>query len=223
VPGAAPDIVLALACLALFLGRTRTAAAAARRSADPWSPWHRTDGWRLNDDNHHRLTLVDGAREVPVTVHYRPAGYLIELPEGAIAARGELDQGGGLVADLDGARYTATVVRRDHELTVLFRGRPYRLALHDPLTAAVPAEAAAGALTAPMPGKVTAVMVEAGQAVDSGAALMVLEAMKMEQTITAPMAGLVGRARGPRPLRRRRPGRGGGRAAVDRGGAGSVR
>jgi 3-methylcrotonyl-CoA carboxylase alpha subunit len=191
--GAAPDTVLGLACLSLFLDRAAAAAAAARRSADPWSPWHRTDGWRLNDDNQHRLTLVDGEREVPVTVHYRRAGYLIELPGGALAARGELAAAGGLVADLDGARYNATVVRRDHELTVLFRGRPYRLMLHDPLTAAVAAEAPSGALNAPMPGKVTAVMVEPGQAVDKGAALMVLEAMKMEQTITAPMAGVVAR------------------------------
>ena len=42
-----------------------------------------------------------------------------------------------------------------------------------------------------MPAKVTAVHVEVGEAVTRGAALVVLEAMKMEHTITAPADGTV--------------------------------
>ncbi|KMZ12477.1 Methylcrotonyl-CoA carboxylase biotin-containing subunit [Candidatus Burkholderia humilis] len=49
-----------------------------------------------------------------------------------------------------------------------------------------------GRLTAPMPGKVIAVLVEAGASVDKGAPLMVMEAMKMEHTIVAPSAGKIG-------------------------------
>jgi 3-methylcrotonyl-CoA carboxylase alpha subunit len=49
-----------------------------------------------------------------------------------------------------------------------------------------------GRLTAPMPGKVVAVLVEAGATVDKGAPLMVMEAMKMEHTIVAPSAGKIG-------------------------------
>jgi propionyl-CoA carboxylase alpha chain len=52
--------------------------------------------------------------------------------------------------------------------------------------------AVAGGLTAPMPGKVVKVLVEAGQAVAAGATLMVLEAMKMEHTVKAPADGVVG-------------------------------
>ncbi|CAM3528344.1 acetyl/propionyl/methylcrotonyl-CoA carboxylase subunit alpha [Parendozoicomonas haliclonae] len=46
-------------------------------------------------------------------------------------------------------------------------------------------------LTAPMNGRVVAVMVEAGQTVNEGDTLLVLEAMKMEQTIRAPHAGVI--------------------------------
>jgi propionyl-CoA carboxylase alpha chain len=53
------------------------------------------------------------------------------------------------------------------------------------------AAAVAGGLTAPMPGKVVKVLVEAGQDVAAGAALLVLEAMKMEQTVRAPTDGVV--------------------------------
>ncbi|HCI46040.1 MAG TPA: 3-methylcrotonyl-CoA carboxylase, partial [Rhodospirillaceae bacterium] len=50
---------------------------------------------------------------------------------------------------------------------------------------------AAGGLGAPMPGKVTAVLVEAGAKVEAGTPLLVLEAMKMEHVIKAPAAGTV--------------------------------
>jgi acetyl-CoA/propionyl-CoA carboxylase biotin carboxyl carrier protein len=48
-----------------------------------------------------------------------------------------------------------------------------------------------GAVTSPMPGTVTVVEVEAGQHVEAGQRLVVLEAMKMEHVLTAPVAGVV--------------------------------
>ena len=51
--------------------------------------------------------------------------------------------------------------------------------------------AADGAILAPMPGKIIAVMVSAGQQVAKGERLLTLEAMKMEHTLTAPFAGTV--------------------------------
>jgi 3-methylcrotonyl-CoA carboxylase alpha subunit len=50
-----------------------------------------------------------------------------------------------------------------------------------------------GGLRATMPGRVLAVHVKAGDEVAKGAPLVVLEAMKMEQTITAPSAGRIDR------------------------------
>jgi len=48
-----------------------------------------------------------------------------------------------------------------------------------------------GGLEAPMPGKVTRVLVAVGDAVDKGQAVLTLEAMKMEHTLKAPRAGIV--------------------------------
>jgi len=48
-----------------------------------------------------------------------------------------------------------------------------------------------GRLTAPMPGKVISFAVQAGDTVQKGQALAVLEAMKMEHTIAAPVDGVV--------------------------------
>lgn len=46
-------------------------------------------------------------------------------------------------------------------------------------------------MLAPMPGKVIALVAAVGARVEKGAALLILEAMKMEHTITAPADGTV--------------------------------
>ncbi len=59
--------------------------------------------------------------------------------------------------------------------------------------AAPAASGAAGAvkIESPMPGKILAIKVNAGQAVKKGDVVMILEAMKMENEITAPEDGTV--------------------------------
>ena len=47
------------------------------------------------------------------------------------------------------------------------------------------------AITAPMPGKIIALNVAVGDSVSKDDALVVMEAMKMEQTLTAPRDGVV--------------------------------
>jgi biotin carboxyl carrier protein len=64
-----------------------------------------------------------------------------------------------------------------------------------PVAAAAPAAAEVGAgetgVPSPMPGKIVKVLAQAGQAVKKGDVLMILEAMKMQNEITAPVDGTV--------------------------------
>ncbi len=62
-----------------------------------------------------------------------------------------------------------------------------------PAPAAPKAAAAQGStqVTAPMPGTILSVNVQVGQQVAEGQALIILEAMKMENEIPAPVAGTV--------------------------------
>jgi 3-methylcrotonyl-CoA carboxylase alpha subunit len=189
-PGAASDTVLAVACLDEVLRRTAEAERAARASADPHSPWNRTDGWRLNADSHHVFTFVDDGKLVRVVTHYRPGSMLLELPGGKVEVRGSRNGLGEVVADVGGARVRATVVRSGADRVIMIQGRGHRLALHDP-DAAEERDVGGGSLVAPMPGKVVAVLVEAGAEVKKGAALLVLEAMKMEHTVVSPRDGKV--------------------------------
>ena len=60
-----------------------------------------------------------------------------------------------------------------------------------PDEAGFPSQAAAGSLTAVLPGVVVSVLASNGQTVEAGQPLLVIEAMKMEHTIRAPQAGIV--------------------------------
>jgi 3-methylcrotonyl-CoA carboxylase alpha subunit len=185
----ASDTVLAVAVLAELMHADAQARQRAAASGDPFSPWHAADGWRMNEDNHHVFTFLDGERTVAVTAHYRRDGYELELPGSRVTARCDAGERGGLVADLDGRRVLANVVRRGHELTVFAMGTSHRLVLDVPVVRSE--EDAGGSLVAPMPGNVIEVLVRPGDAVDKGAALMIIEAMKMQHTIVAPAAGTV--------------------------------
>ncbi len=192
-PGPVPPRLLALACLDVLLRREDEARAQASRSADPYSPWHRTDGWRLNDDNHHVLAFRDGDRLIEATVHYHAGGLLLELPgaPGPVVISGERDCSGDLVASIDGVRLKATVIRAGEVVAIMCGGTSHMLIVDDPAARAELREPAAGSLTAPMPGRLVAVHVVPGAVVSKGMALVVLEAMKMEHAITAPADGTI--------------------------------
>ncbi|MFU8897309.1 MAG: biotin carboxylase N-terminal domain-containing protein [Roseinatronobacter sp.] len=73
----------------------------------------------------------------------------------------------------------------------LFGAAPQLFKLRDPLVRDRGIDAGADVVLAPMPGLVKAVFVTPGEAVAKGARLAVLEAMKMEHTLTAARAGIV--------------------------------
>ncbi|MCC7048636.1 MAG: biotin/lipoyl-binding protein [Alphaproteobacteria bacterium] len=191
----ASDRELALATLGLLLARRDEARRQAARSRDPWSPWHATDGWRLNGDSYHRRMFRDPARDdaapVAVTAHFGGDGFVLDVNEAKIAARGTMDPDGTIKAVLNGMHVTATVLRQGQAVVLIQGARMRRLEIVDPLAGAEDRGADTGRLQAPMPGKVTMVHVQAGAAVKRGQVLLVMEAMKMEHSVAAPEDGVV--------------------------------
>jgi len=185
----ASDTVLAIVALEELLQEQEAAALAATQSAEPFSPWNMSDGWRLNQDNHHTLQFVDQGKEVSIVAHYRRDGVLLDVRGAQMRARAHRADHDDVLADLDGRRVRATVVRRGAELTVFVDGTSYRLQRYE--QARVADEEVGGRLTAPMSGNVIEVTVKAGERVLKGHVLMIMEAMKMEHTIFAPANGLV--------------------------------
>ncbi|HZS85598.1 MAG TPA: acetyl-CoA carboxylase biotin carboxylase subunit [Stellaceae bacterium] len=192
-PPPASEDVLAAAALALLLDEAAAARAEAARSADPYSPWHRRDGWRLNGDTYQDLAFAEGEARRAVRVHYGREAYRLEIGGRSIAARAERSPDGSLRLDLDGVRSNLRVLRQGGAFCVLKAGRTYTLRHIDPLAPRDVAEAASGQLAAPMSGRIIQVFAAAGNAVRRGQPLLVIEAMKMEHTISAPADGIVER------------------------------
>jgi len=105
------------------------------------------------------------------------------------AVRGEIRPGTALQElTIDGYPVRFRIDHRGGQLTITRRGKQVSTraltALEHDLYALMPVKQAADTsnlILSPMPGKVIAVYVEAGQAVKAGEALCVLEAMKMEK------------------------------------------
>ncbi len=188
---APPQEAWLLAALAELLRDRNDARAQARASADPYSPWHLRDGWRLNGSARRTILLRAGSHEQRLVAAYAADDFVFELTGRSLRARGELQGDGNLRADLDGRRITATVICAGEKRHVFFDGLSFVFAAVDPLHHVGEGTGAEGNLTAPMPGKVIAQLVPAGTWVDKGAPLVVLEAMKMEHTLVAPCTGMV--------------------------------
>ncbi len=178
--------VWAAASLAVLRDDGEASMAAARQTGDPHSPWALDDGWRMNGAGHTDIELMPpGGPAVTVRAHHG-TGLRLDLPGGTVAAS---LHGGHL--RVDGVARPVGIVRDGQVWTVLLDGAGTAMRRVDPL--APPGSAAVGSdrVAAPIPARVTRVLVAAGDAVAKGAALLVLEAMKTEITLTAPADGIV--------------------------------
>jgi len=91
---------------------------------------------------------------------------------------------------VDGQTVAAKVVAHGAGVSV-FWDNGYHFEPVDPLQVAAEAAMGSGVIAAPMPGLIKAVYVEAGQQVAAGDRLAILEAMKMEHTLTAWRDGVI--------------------------------
>ncbi|MEI2735525.1 MAG: acetyl/propionyl/methylcrotonyl-CoA carboxylase subunit alpha [Rhodoblastus sp.] len=192
-PGAEspPDDAFLVAALAGLLREREFARTRAQRSADATSPWHARDGWRLNGAARRTIVYRFGEAQTGVGVVAHRDGFTLSLAGKAHVVRGKIDERGALRVEIDGVRRDAAVIAAGHMRHVFLDGRAWRLAAVDPLHVSTEGAGGHGGLLAPMPGKVIAILAEAGAKVDKGAPLLILEAMKMEHTITAPSDGVL--------------------------------
>ncbi len=198
-PQAVPNDALALAVVSLIAAEKQDAA--ARSSANPADPWGVALGWRMNHPYLRGMSFSDEfARDQPYIAHvsYRADGWLFSVGAGAqpeamsLISLEDCAHDGGNYSIKLGARAVRGAVRRDGDLLHVFTGGAHhQLTYNDPMAHAGETEAEGGRLTAPMPGKVVAVLATKGQEVKKGDALVIMEAMKMEHTIAAPHDGVV--------------------------------
>ena len=180
-----------VAALAELIRDQQYAAAESTESADPHSPWHARDGWRLNGNALREIKLRAGDVEKVVNAGYAGDSFTLDFEGTSTTAAGRFTTDSELRVDLGGRRINVTVVSANGKRHVFIDGVSFIFSAIDPLFHAGSGGGAEGGLTAPMPGKVIALIAEVGAKVEKGAPLLILEAMKMEHTIAAPAAGTV--------------------------------
>ena len=194
-PPAVPEMALAAAALARLLKLNAARQAAAAASGDPNSPWASIDGWRLNEDAHLELGFLDGPEARTVIAKAGAGSWLLQIGEKVISGSAECRPDGALSIVLEGVHGRVTALAPGPEVVVLLAGEHWRLVEIDPLAIREGEDPVAGRLTAPMPGRVTQLMVGVGDKVRRGEPLMIIEAMKMEHTVAAPADGTVAAVR----------------------------
>ncbi|HEX3432401.1 MAG TPA: acetyl-CoA carboxylase biotin carboxylase subunit [Rhizomicrobium sp.] len=139
-------------------------------------PWNAQDGFRLAGEAREMLDFMsDGGSAAVLVVHHRH---------------------GGLTMSIDGTAaipspHSTAVNLAGGEIAVMDQGETWLLRLRNPLEQAEAGASPADRVMAPMPGKIVRVTAEAGTTVKRGQPLVVLEAMKMEHTLTASGDGKV--------------------------------
>lgn len=131
------------------------------RHDHPYSPRSGHTGWRAGLPNEIALTLRNGETTCPLKL--------------------------ATTDDASARLQRQTFYRKGDVLYLKWNGVLHTVRQVDPIAHAGAAQSGhGGGLTAPMNGSIVRILVEAGQQVEAGAPLVVLEAMKMEHSIAPP-------------------------------------
>ncbi len=174
----------ALACAAIL---------AARHSRLPENdPWASGDNFRLNMEQTEQLWF-DGAEDelVTATVNHTASQFEINVMGGQFTVS-DLNLTDGILGfTLDGLTSHMFAEIDDTEVTLIIGADTVKVSRHARDGGADDVADGSGTIIAPMPGKILDIKVSDGETVEKGQALLVMEAMKMEQTISAPRDGIV--------------------------------
>jgi biotin carboxyl carrier protein len=141
-----------------------------------------------------RLDATLDGRSVRVEVRERDGRYHVTLGEKTLEVD-YVETGRDFVSLLlNGVSHEVGLSRIGKGYAVVLRGDAFEVTFEDAIRANLgPAKASPGTsrVLAPMPGKIVRILTEIGQHVVQGQALLVMEAMKMENELRAPQGGEV--------------------------------
>ncbi|MFD4366079.1 acetyl/propionyl/methylcrotonyl-CoA carboxylase subunit alpha [Rhodococcus sp. NPDC058521] len=184
-PADTPDDVLIAAAAYMWVSRWPN-----RSGSGVVDPWDVPNGWRMGAPARTSIRLASPTSTAHVHITGTPASgqALIEdgEPHELVASR----SGADLSVVIDGRRRTYRVADSDGHLWLSNSVGTWMLReLREVGVRAGDAHAGDAEITSPMPGSVIAVGVEDGQTVQAGQVVAVVEAMKMEHSLTAPIDG----------------------------------
>ena len=191
-PLPAPSDAALAACALVEWSAARDAGRAASRIAgEPASPWALADAfWPNQPDNSIDFEYSLGELRYAVGIVPSGDGFMLRLPNSEPCAVARID-GERITLTLGERQFTARVLRSNMHRVVLLAGERYEFHRVDRYASPQADDGHGGHLTAPMPGSVVSVLVNVGDSVKKGQPLIIMEAMKMEHSIVAPLDGVV--------------------------------
>jgi 3-methylcrotonyl-CoA carboxylase alpha subunit len=160
--------------------------------ADPYSPWNTVDGWRIGVAGKRTITLATRDSRYEIAAWGHAGNYRLQSGDSSSTITGTHQDGDVLTANFDekAERFTA---RADATHVLLHDAAGTRWHFERvPTFAWDTGESPTGnQILAPMPGRIVLIKAKAGDAVEPGQELLVLEAMKMELSLKAPRAGSI--------------------------------
>jgi 3-methylcrotonyl-CoA carboxylase alpha subunit len=150
----------------------RIGAMAAREPDEPASPWDSGDAFQLSGVRRLALPILAEGENVVARIDYA-SGIATVAIDGITAAR------------------DALAVMAGDTVYVLRHGRQTKVSLRDLALDEAGDQEHSGLVRAPMHGKVLALLVDEGACVTRGQRLAIIEAMKMEHTLSSPIDGTV--------------------------------
>jgi 3-methylcrotonyl-CoA carboxylase alpha subunit len=168
-------------------------ALALEQDTQTGDPWSRRDGWRLFGAARRRFELELGGQHQTVLLERSHAGEMLLVIGEKRWSFAASARDGGVTHDvrLDDRRLPLDVHAFGERVTVFAPDGVATVCEVDVLAHAGEGAVDGGRLTAPMPGKLIGFLAQPGEAVKQGQPLAVMEAMKMEHTITSPRDGKV--------------------------------
>jgi 3-methylcrotonyl-CoA carboxylase alpha subunit len=154
------------------------------------SPWDRAGGWMMTGNRRRAIGFTAGGATYEATLVYGGVAnsIAVEIGDTRHTVR-YVKSDAGLDVFVDGIKTRAAAVWSGRDLALTTPRGTFRLHWRDPYALEGADTAKAGRFTAPMPGAVTRILVDPGSTVTKGDPVLVIEAMKMEHTLRAPVTG----------------------------------
>ncbi len=139
-----------------------------------------------------RLNFVTDEQNISVDVQSKDEGWLLDIEGQEVPLRADRDRSGCWLVDTHQGRRRLWVAERGEERLVFCDGKVHSFRLPNPEHVDEDTAIEGGPhIMAAMPGKVVRIMVSAGEQVQDGQTLVILESMKMETELKATLAGEV--------------------------------
>jgi 3-methylcrotonyl-CoA carboxylase alpha subunit len=177
-----------LAAAALALLNERAEARQGSCPADPWSPWTDTGGWQLNQAHSQsmRLHCHGGTHHMQLLI--QGDEYRLRTTDRSLSFRGAV-RGDLITLEIEGRRVTAALSQSGGVFTLFWDDGACQFREVGADVGEAGVAAGDSEFAAPMHGTIVALLCEPGSTVEAGDGVLVMEAMKMEQTLRAPCAG----------------------------------